>query len=75
MLCERSPFATAPITRATSAVGWVSSATSPFAASTQASQDPRALGSVAVPDGDQGLEELRAQACGSDVLFAGVAVV
>ena len=47
MLWERSPFATAPMTRATSAVGCTRSDTSPFAESTQAAQAPRALGSAA----------------------------
>jgi hypothetical protein len=47
MLCDRSPLATAPITRATSVVGWTRSETSVFTASTAVAQAPSACGSAA----------------------------
>ena len=44
MDCDRSPLATAPMTRAISWVGWVRSATMALTLSTQAPQPPEAVG-------------------------------
>ena len=42
MVCDRSPLATAPMTRPISVVGWTRSATSAFTDSTQSPQEPSA---------------------------------
>ncbi len=47
MVCDRSPLATAPITRAISAVGWTMSAIRVLTASTLAAQEPVAEGTRA----------------------------
>ncbi len=44
MVCDRSPLATAPITRAVSLVGWTRSPIRLFTHSSEASHDPRASG-------------------------------
>ena len=47
MVCARSPLATAPMTRATSVVGWTRSPIIAFTESTQSAQQPVAAGQLA----------------------------
>ena len=47
IVCDRSPLATAPITRLISDVGWIRSATSVLTDSTQSAQEPTAPARVA----------------------------